>query len=624
MFFYDNVIEGLFMKKENLIKNLIGAVLILVTLFFGVRPILTRSHTRFNSNEYDFEANEYGMIVIGSEPEGLAAALASARTGLKTLLVTEDKSLGSYIKRCMISKMDPQQGLIKGKRILLNQGIYQEIFGKFNVSFSGQDYENSITKLIEKEKNLKVIYEGKVTEVKTQGRSIKSIGVEEPDGMRYYKGRVFIDATQDGDLLMLCGTPYFNGTEDLGISDFYSPVEFNFRISGVDVEALKKSRKVSNFIDEFQLVLLNYEKVNPKTKLLNPSFIILNDDEIVISGLQVFGVNVNDEDELRLAYEEAKEEAIMLTAFLKNTLIAFKDCTYKESPESFFIPEYRHFEGRYRLTVADIMENRDFPDKVALCSQEVDASKFVDKNLEYVVVKPNVYSIPLGSLIPVNLDNVLMLGSKAGFSSLAATSAGSIPTRITVGEAAGLVSVYSNIRGLPPAGLLDLPDKEKRSMVNYIKRGGVMLTDFEESILIPDTKDKLSDHWSFPYIKTLAEYGLISGGRENDFKLDFKASQELLVVLIKNAILKMRTESYSIDINIALKPYEIQKELTGETAGAIVLEALSIHYESGKALQTLKDKGIIPADILNRLEPGAPVTMDTVYGLAVETVNYIK
>ena len=151
-----------------------------------------------------------------------------------------------------------------------------------------------------------------------------------------------------------------------------------------------------------------------------------------------------------------------------------------------------------------------------------------------------------------------------------------------------------------------------------------MLTDFEESILIPDTKDKLSDHWSFPYIKTLAEYGLISGGRENDFKLDFKASQELLVVLIKNAILKMRTESYSIDINIALKPYEIQKELTGETAGAIVLEALSIHYESGKALQTLKDKGIIPADILNRLEPGRPVTMDTVYGLAVETVNYIK
>lgn len=611
------------MKRENLIKNLIMAVLIFITLFFGVRPLLTRSHTKINPNEFSFEANEYGTIVIGSEPEGLAAALASARTGLKTLLITGDESLGSYIKRCMISKMDPQQGLIDGKKVLLNQGIYQEIFGKFNVSYSSLDYENSIKKLVEKEKSLEIIYNGIITEVMTEGKHIKSIGVEDPSGIHYYKGRVFIDATQNGDLLMLCGTPYFNGTEDLGIPDFYSPVEFNFRVSGVDVDTLKKSRKVSNFIDEFQLVLLNYEKVNPRTKLLRPSFIIQNDDELVISGLQVFGVNVDDENELHLAYQEAEEEAIMLTAFLKNTLIAFKDCTYKESPISFFIPEYRHFESRYKLTVTDILENRDFPDKVALCSQEVDASKFVDKNIEYIVAKPNVYSIPLGSLIPVNLDNVLMLGSKAGFSSLAATSAGSIPTRITVGEAAGLVSVYSNVRDLAPAGLLELPEKDLKAMVNYIKRGGVMLTDVEESILIPGTEDKLTDHWSYQYIKTLAEYGLISGGRENDFKLDFKASQELMVVLIKNAMLKIKPESYAIDVNLALKPYEVQQELTGETSGAIILEALSIPFEPGKALQTLKDMGIIPIDILNRLEPEGFVTMDTVYGLVIEAVNYM-
>lgn len=612
------------MKRDNIIKNLIIVVLIFITLFFGVRPLLTRSYTKINPNEFSFEADEYGTIVIGSEPEGLAAALASARTGLKTLLVTEDESLGSYIKRCMISKMDPPQGQISGKKVFLNQGIYQEIFGKFNISFSGQDYENSIKKLVEKEKSLKVIYNSKVTEVKSEGRYIKSIGVEDPGGKRYYEGRVFIDATQNGDLLMLCGTPYFNGTEDLGISGFYSPVEFNFKVTGVDTEALKKSRKVSNFIDEFQLVLLNYEKVNPRTKLLRPSFIILSDGELVISGLQVFGVNVDDEDELSLAYQEAEEEAVMLTAFLKNTLIAFKDCTYKESPESLFIPEYRHFESRYRLTVADIIENRSFPDKVALCSQEVDASKFIDKNIEYIVVKPKVYSIPLGSLIPVNLDNVLMLGSKAGFSSLAATSAGSIPARITTGEAAGLVSVYSNARDMAPAGLLELPEKDLKAMVNYIKRGGVMLTDFEESIFIPETKDKLADHWAYPYIKTLAEYGLISGGRENDFKLDFRASQELMVVLIKNAMLKIKPESYVIDINLALKKYEIQKELTGETAGAIILEALSIPYESGRALQALKDKGIIPMDIINRLEPDEHVTLDTIYGLVVEAVNYIK
>jgi len=612
------------MKRDNLVKNLICAALILITLFFGVRPIITRSNNRISSGEFEFGDNEYGTIIIGSEPEGLAAALASSRTGLKTLLITGDKTLGSYIKQCLISKMDPQRGIIKGKKVLLNKGIYEEIFGNLNVGFSGLDYENAVQKLVEKEKNLTVLYGSRVTEVRTEGKTVKSIGVETPDGKHTFKGRVFIDATQDGDLLMLCDTPFFYGTEDLGLPGFYSPVEFNFKVSGVDVEALKKSKKVSNFVDEFQLVLMNYKKVNTRTKLVNPAFIIQKDNEIVISGLQVFGVDVNDPDDLRGAYEEAEEEAIMLTAFLKTVMVAFQDCTYKEGPEKFFIPENRHFKSRYVLTVADIIENRNFPDKVALCSQEVDASKFVDKEIEYIVLKPNVYSIPLGSIIPVNLDNVMMLGSKAGFTSLAATSAGSIPTRITVGEAAGLVSVYSIVRDMMPSELLELPETDLKAMVSYIKRGGVMLTDFEESILIPDTGEKLSDHWSYPYIKTLAEYGLISGGRDNNFKLDFRASQELMVVLIKNAILKIRPESYSKEISLVLKPYEIQKELTGEIAATIIAEALSIPYEPGGAIKAIRGKGVIPADIISQLEPDGPVTMDLVYGMVVEAVNYIK
>ena len=109
------------MKKNNLIKNLIIAALIFITLWFGVRPIISRkpggNFTQIRSDEYDFAENEYATIVIGSEPEGVAAALACARTGLKTLLVTEDENLGSYITRSMISSMNPQQGVIKGKKL---------------------------------------------------------------------------------------------------------------------------------------------------------------------------------------------------------------------------------------------------------------------------------------------------------------------------------------------------------------------------------------------------------------------------------------------------------------------------------------------------------------------------
>jgi hypothetical protein len=313
----------------------------------------------------------------------------------------------------------------------------------------------------------------------------------------------------------------------------------------------------------------------------------------------------------------------MLTAYLKTALVAFKDCTYKGSPVGFFIPEYRHFEGRYKLTVADIFENRDFKDKVGLSSEAVDAGKFVNKDIEYIVVKPNVYAIPLGSIIPANLKNVLMTGAKASFSSLAATSAGSLPARITIGESAGYVSAYSFINNITPAEISKGTDKELRTFRGYINRGGIILDDFSESLLIPKTENKLNEHWAYPYIKTLAEYGLIAGGNENDFKLDYKSSQELFAVLLKNAVIKLEPQLYDLDFDRAVKLYELKEPLTGEMAATIILEVLSISYEKGKALDTLKKKGVLPAGLTDRLVYDGPVTMDAVYGLAVETVNYI-
>lgn len=614
------------MKKDNLIKNIIIVVLIFITLWFGVRPIISRQAgggiTKIRSDEYDFAENEYATIVIGSEPEGVAAALACSRTGLKTMLVTEDKDLGSYITRSMISEMNPQQGIMGGKKILLNRGIYQEVFGKFNVGFSGPDYENSIKKIVEKEKNLHVIFNSVLTEINSEGEIIKGIHIQQVGGTKkYYKAHIFIDATQNGDLLALSNTPYFKGSDDLGISNFYSPVQFNFRVTGVDVDALKKGRKTTDFVDEFKLVLLAYQKVNPRTKIISPSFIIYEDNDMIISGLQVFNVDVEDEEDLKSAYMEAEEEARMLTAFLKNILVSFKDCTYKEGPESFYIPEYKHYKGRYTLTVADILENKDFKDKVGLVSQAVDASKFISNNTKYIITKPNVYAIPLGSIVPVNLQNVLMLGSKAGFTSLAATSSGSIPTRITVGEAAGLVSAFSMIRNITPAQLLTATDNELKTLKNYIKRGGIELSDFSENILIPETEEKLAEHWAYQYVRDLAEYGLISGGTENNFKLDFEASQDVMAVLIKNAMLKIAPEKYGASVNQALKPYETQDKLTGEKAAEIILEALFLPYEKGKALQTLKNAGIIASHITNRLSSEGNVKLESVYALVIEAVK---
>ena len=169
-------------KNTNLIKNLIIVALIFVTVWFGIRPIISRTtgaqNKKINSNDYEFAENEYGTIVIGSEPEGIAAAISCARTGLKTLLITEDEHLGSYISESMISGMNPQQGTIEGKKVMLNEGIYQQVFGRFTLGFSSSDYEKSVTELVKKEKNLTIIYNSYISEINMEGEYVQGIYVQ--------------------------------------------------------------------------------------------------------------------------------------------------------------------------------------------------------------------------------------------------------------------------------------------------------------------------------------------------------------------------------------------------------------------------------------------------------------
>ncbi|HBR03045.1 MAG TPA: hypothetical protein DD738_10570 [Ruminiclostridium sp.] len=122
-------------------------------------------------------------------------------------------------------------------------------------------------------------------------------------------------------------------------------------------------------------------------------------------------------------------------------------------------------------------------------------------------------------------------------------------------------------------------------------------------------------------MKELAEWGLIAGGEKNDFKLDYKASQELLAVLLKNAIIKIVPEAYHMELDKKLENYERREMLTGETAAMIVLDILGIPSEPNKALDALLGQGVLPAQLTGRLKKEDPVTMDVIYGLAVETVN---
>lgn len=71
------------------------------------------------------EGVDYDVIVVGGDPEGVCAAVSSARNGLKTLLIEDDEALGGLMtlgKLNFIDICESRDGSI------LTQGLFMEFY----------------------------------------------------------------------------------------------------------------------------------------------------------------------------------------------------------------------------------------------------------------------------------------------------------------------------------------------------------------------------------------------------------------------------------------------------------------------------------------------------------------
>lgn len=611
------------MKKEQLTRNLLIVVLFFITFWFGIRPIITGEEFERRTGKANGPAgkNQYALVVFGTEPEGIAAALSASRMGLKTLLVTEDPDPGGIIKSGLITYTAPDYATINGEKKRLNNGIYTEFFGDTGGNFSIENYVATAKKKLDKEPNLKVIYDAGILSAKVQNNLLEGVNIYGGGETQLIEASVYIDATEDGALLSLCDVPYFQGSGDINVPDSYMPVEYNFMISNVNWQDIESIRKRSQIMDDFESVLKQYKKNSPRIKISNLSFIGQPGDDIVISGIRMHGVNVNDPEKMAEDLKTALKEAQMFTVFLQVVFVPFENCTFRTGPSEFHIPEYRHFEGRYRLKVEDILENRNFPRKVVMASAPVDAEKFVSAEMSeeysYIMGNPTVYSIPLDCYVAKNVDNLLMVGKKASFSSLASTSAGRMAVNITGGEAMGVTAAWCYLNDLTPAELLEAPEQTMKEYQGLLKRAGLILEDFD----IPNPNE---DHWAWSSVKVLTEYGLVAGGPWNDYLFDTESYQEHLSTLIINLLVKAAPQKYSLELDSRLRAYANSEVLTGETAAEILLKAADIPFEQGNAFQTAKENGLFPREVLERISPDRAVTLDSVYVMTTHLINWLK
>lgn len=517
---------------------------------------------------------EYDVIVVGSDPEGITAAIAAARSGAKTLLLGKEDGPGGLFTYGMLNTLD----MSYNEGNLLTRGIFQEFYKAIGEteSFDVENVKKIFTEMISNEKNVEYRTSQKFIEPILDGNKIIGVVMEDSNGNRAeIKGKRIIDATQDGDVCAASGVPYYVGMEDINVSGNMAAT-LVMKIGGVDWEELGKDIKkykqetedLNSDINEStawgfgKWCYSKYKPIYDNMQLRGPNFGLQADGTILMNALQIFDVDGLSEESKELAITQGKEEAENVMSYLKSIIPSFKDAYLIGVADELYIRETRHIKGEYILKASDVLGNKNFSDKIALASYPIDIQATSKSNTGYVIGDPIQYSIPLRCIVPLKIDNLFIVGRSASYSSVAAGSARVVPTGMVVGESAGIAAVYSIYKDTTPRELTKSKSRVKQ-LIGILKNQNVYLPEYTGV----DPNGSVEGYYK---IKKLINLGMLSGGYSNNYSFEKDATVSALCNAMVNALQRGGKEKYNLSASYRITRHYSSDKLTGGMAARIV------------------------------------------------------
>lgn len=606
------------MKKETVFRVVLAAAIFFLVYQFGVKPILNNSNKSNATGLQGLSAQleqgsgaDYDVIVYGAEPQGISAAISAARLGARTLLISEGEDIGGTVADCLIPELEVS---VSRDRKLLNGGILEELYDKLDSGFSDSKYISTVNNMLETEKRLSVIYNTSIQDINMTGQNIESLKLLSMGEAKVISGRIFIDTSESGQLLDVCNVPYFTGSGDLSLPDSFVPVGLNFEMvsSDGDREKVVEIKKLFNNKTKFYEGIRKYEPLNLHTRLDELKLFFPGDGSVIFNGLQVSGVNVLTDGELDNAYGIALKEAKNLVQYMTVHFEQFNGWKLSRAAPDLQVRESRHYYGKYVLTVNDVLDNRYFNDTVAMGSYPILSGKFTGSGA-YITGKPSQYGIPLGCLVPVRTTNLLMAGPHISYSSLAATSAGTIGTSIATGEAAGAAAVLCLVKNESPAFL-----ENKRENLDELR--AILAA---QKMYLPNQKivNRNEGNWSYPDARQLISLGLIAGGANNNLRFNMPAKQEDLAFILLNGIYRLDAGSYSLDMDARIRPFITEDALTYGNVVKMLGALYEIEGGTDAVYKSLCEQRRINDVMQLRMKDRKPLTMDDVYYLGAYSIR---
>ena len=367
-------------------------------------------------------AAEAQVVVLGGGPAGIAAAVAAARNGARTILIERYGFLGGGGTIYGSSSFDGLHANVYGEIRQVVHGVVDHVLERIDKldglappnlvqgRIYNQSYDVSAWKIAADELALEAgvqlrFHSFAVDVLMHDNGYIDAVIVETKSGRQAIRGEVFIDCSGDGDLAVWAGAAFSLGDEHGHLQD---PAML-FRLAGVDnALAAQSIPQIPELMEEavrsraFDLPRIG----NVLRALKHPGEWRANLTKVTREGSSLSGTNVDD---LTYSEIEGRRQVRQYWEFLRARVPGFEHSYIVDIGPEIGIRESRRISGQYRLTADDIVTAADFEDGVGVSGWPVEKHTASGIDWRFPIGR-GYHQLPYRCLTPPGLSNLLVAG----------------------------------------------------------------------------------------------------------------------------------------------------------------------------------------------------------------------
>lgn len=547
-------------------------------------------------------AQTFDVIVVGSEPEGITAAVAASQEGAGVLLVTPDERIGGLFVTGEMNSLD-----VRTTPVNYQRGLFLDWWQRvgqghsFDVLRAERAFEDML-----REAGVQVVrgadelvplfaFDETTGEIDLSG----PVGVQ-VDGRNVYS-RHIIDATSEADFAADAGASFSFGFESVGFGERMADT-LVFRIDGVDWTALSAGIRARGpgyaTVDQhvawghFGGYPAQYQAQEPGIRLRGLNMGRQDDGTLLVNALLIHGIDPFDPDSVSEGRARAVREAPRIIDYLSRELPGFQNARYAGAAETLYIRETRHLHALCTLTVDDVLDNRVTDKDVAAGGYPLDVQVLTPADSGFVFGTPVIYGVQLCVNVPSDLDNVWVVGKAAGYDPIAHSSARVVPFGMAVAEAVGVAAAQASAAGLTPPEFVRSDESVARMRSTLLERG---------AYLPPVEPREPVGPWQHPHheeYRLLLSHGLALGGYNNQPNLDGSISALSYVFMLSNVAKRFLDNEHLGPVLLANFQYS-DEPLTPEIA-LLISSYASCQVGPCVAADwaSLRAAGLAPADLV--------------------------